>query len=692
MATHDFRNHAVYVKQHWGDQWTAVPNLFAERVTFCLAPEMPEAILSYSYGEVMGYGEQAYAVRTPLNYGNWYVSVAINQGDNADKVWYGIILDDSRERHGDYAAGVNESGRQILIARGLEYLLHRKQVVTSSVLDNNENVTEINAALAFNCGSGHDVEHIEVGNMATGDDGLPRFAKSLEEADKWTNRDVLRYLIKNHSPTNPNVMSWSVANIDNQQLLDALAPAFHCHGLSVGDIINRICDRRRLMSWYVTVEDSQPAINVITFNSGLLNLPDGTIVPANANSFNWNFEADARIEVAVLGSNAGGQFTQVIVQGERATGTVTLSDPDIEADWTTDQQDGYEEGASTATGYAGWDDFKKMHAHQRIRQADKFQKVYRYFRIKPDWDGLADGGALVCPIGENERQATFWWPGLRLLPRLPLQTEKDYSVVDTITDAAKDNTRPEYRRPFAILEEYVSGGSNTYSYLDRTARGHDISLVAEQNTRQWAATMRPQETMPGFILDVHGAPQHVLADGTFTACDTVDEADYRPEIDWRNCRFTICLEYHEHAEGRYPTNPQLAINGERDNVLILRAPHKRADYLSVGTVIDVDKNGALMTSDGGWIQDDREELANIARSAYEWYSEPRASVEITQNNLDVLAGNTVFDIGWLLGNIGRPNIPTSVNCVINKLTFDLRQGKLSIATAFSEFDFVRGLK
>ena len=692
MAIRDFQTHTVYLKEHWNDQWTLMNQLFADRVTFCLSPEMPEAVLSYRYGEVKGYGENNFAARTPLSCINWYVLVIIDQGDDhAAKEWYGVIVDDSRERHGDYVGNVNESGHQAIVARGLEYLLYRKPVITSKVLDADLNVSEINAALAFNCGGGNDQDHIEVGNCSNGVGGFPYFASSLDQARKWSGRDVVKYVLKEHPPTVPAVMNWKLNAASNLKILDSQSPAFHCHGMTVADVINKVCDRRRLMGWYVDASSGNPEVVVVTFNDNLLALPDGTIVPANPNGFDWNFEDDALIKMAVVSSTSGSQYTHVICQGEKATGTFTLQNTDIDADWKSATETEYEAGASTAAGYAAMDDFQKMHAHQRIRKADKLMKVFRYFRINPDWNGLATG-EKTCPIGANDAQASFWWPGLRVLGRLPLETEKDYETVSSITDDTKPKTRPEYRRCFAIAEEYVSGGGNTYSYLDRGARGHDIGDVAETQSRQWSATMRPQETTPGFILDVHGAPQHVIAKDTFTACDAVDEADYTPELDWRNFYFTICVEFHEYAEGRWPANPPNGINGERDNILMIRAPHKRADYLAPDTVIDIDKEGAIVQTNGGWIQDDRTALKSIAKSAYEWYSTPRAAVEIMQHNLVADANGTAIHVGKLLSVISRPNTAVEVNGIVNKMVFDLRNGNLSLSTTYTEFDFVGGLK
>jgi hypothetical protein len=262
-----------------------------------------------------------------------------------------------------------------------------------------------------------------------------------------------------------------------------------------------------------------------------------------------------------------------------------------------------------------------------------------------------------------------------------------------VTNAGKDGTYPELRRPFVVQEEYVAGGDPRYALLDRRGRGHLISDTAEQGDRHWACTLRPQETLPGFILEVHGAPQHVIAKDTFTATDDTDEQDWYGEVDWRDFRFTVCAEFHEYCEAEWP--PARNAGDDIDSVLHIRCPHKRFDYMQTGTVLDVDDEGQLVTTDGGLIQDDRVELQNIARAAYEWYANPRAALEIETHSLDAsfpsLPGQAAisFGLGYLVHGIGNGDTFRLTNCIVNKVSFNLRAGSLRIATAFTDFDFAR---
>ena len=52
---YDTKKHRVHLKAKWQDEWELQEHLYADSMTFCAAPEIPEAVLAWHYGEVKQY-------------------------------------------------------------------------------------------------------------------------------------------------------------------------------------------------------------------------------------------------------------------------------------------------------------------------------------------------------------------------------------------------------------------------------------------------------------------------------------------------------------------------------------------------------------------------------------------------------------------------------------------------------------
>jgi hypothetical protein len=241
-------------------------------------------------------------------------------------------------------------------------------------------------------------------------------------------------------------------------------------------------------------------------------------------------------------------------------------------------------------------------------------------------------------------------------------------------------------RPFAVVRKYESyGGSNHYWMMDRpTASSYDDMEFAAQQAGEWAVSVRPQEEGLGLILDVRGAPQHLIARAEFSAADDADAEDWTPELRWQDIIVTAYMLLDSFVYASWP-DPLPPIPGDVQKILEIDVPGKHLDYLAVGTVVSIDSDGQCVRSEGGFIVDDRTELQNLARLMYEWYSRERQSIDVTLHTMDV-----DVNVGHLITTYGSGAQLKTVNSVVTQIAWDMRGGSHSFRTQFGELD-LRGL-
>lgn len=721
MANRYHQPHAVYIRQFWAAGWTFVPGLYCDWAKYACAPDTNEAQLSRNYGgKVMTAGTDYLANRDPLEIEGYYVKVEISQDNGLGEVppikWIGIIVGTEDDRVGIQNIA-DEIGRQTWQCRGLEFLLMRKIVDSSFVKqppaegeDDDPRDHEIGRAIGFNLGAGRGNDSLRVGNrsVSLGTKATYIFAEALDanvspgltEDDRnreWQADQILAYLLAYQYPTDAAGIVKVPLFIDvglSTQILTTFKPTLEAEGKTVFQLLNELIDRRRIMTWALfptaiggTVE--LPNIAVFTFNGEPLVLPSGTVVPANPRQGVW-FQDDQNIyqSFRVLTEDAT-RVDQIIVRGEPLGACFTVSDAvdTLEPDWSEDLQDAYNAGANTDASYLLLDWEEKKSANEQVRTDDRLKKVYSYFRIPPTWDGTMNGTEIVCPNPgmlddeDNKVSTEFWIPGLRFQHRLPLLIESDYTTVASITSESLVGSKPEYRLPFAVAFRSAESGTETdsrYYALDRLPQGGWKALL-ESGGRHYSASLRMQDDAPGIVIGVHGFPQHAIARAEFVATDDADATDYEADFDWKDIFATVFLEFDQRLEYRYPE----VLTTETDAVreLIINVPNARLDYLTPGTVIGLDAAGALITTDGGYVRDDRERLKDIAVAASHWYGVKRRSIEAVAHDL-----RTTFQLGDLIPFVGDPATPVEVNSVITSMMFDLLAGTITFRTQFAELD------
>jgi len=707
--------HVVHTREKWADEWTEQPYLYCDSFSLVAGPDVAEATLSFDYGVITPSDSLNSSTRAKRELSGHYVRVMLDQFTEDDEetvvYWYGLVIDTTEDRE----ATVNlndtavESGHQTFHCRGLEFLLQRKIVKTSWVTDTDGGEIEIGRAIAFNAGAGRSSDHQRLGNKSEtpGERDAPIFAFEIavgglktEVAETlWSVQDIVVYLLHYHPPADidgTDKLNWTSPDGGDAEILEKIFPVQHSHGKSIKQHLDELIDRRRLVGYNIIVqgEDDAPKVNVFTFNKDTIDLPGGSTVPANGNQQTWYFDDDGTIETAVVNSDDATRYDRVIVQGAPLGACFTVAHlsggtpfDGLIKDWDDTSATAYDDGASADGGYSALISMDKQAANQAFRADDIFAKVYRAVMLDPGlFDGYANG-ETVCPDPTLEidgepgaSPSPFWYPGLRFLDRLPLRTDYDYSTVEDFeaTTLTIDSSQPNYIRPFAVGKI-----GSLYYRLDQPGQGKSTAETLRDGGRNWAASLRMQDDCPGLFIDVHGAPQHVIAEDEFTPADDDDEADADAQMDWKDIACTIFCEFDQHVEARIPSE-ELTTEADQVRELLIERPEYRLDYLTPGTVIGVDDAGALITTDGGYVRDDRAKMQDIAQCAFAWYGQTRKALTIVQNDL-------ICDhqIGELITNIGSAESPVEVNSVITKMVYDIKAGTVTVTAQYAELDFSR---
>lgn len=715
MATTIQQRAAVYFAASWEDEWELQEHVFCDNFSLVAGPDVSEATLQFAYGFVQPVESSANGpARAKKDAVGHWVRIELTQFTEDDeesyRYWYGSVvqIDDNQFGKTTSRGEQAESGIQTFHCRGLEFQLMRKTLKSSFVLLEDETEAEIGRAIAFNLGQGRDNDHDRHGNKSEspGENDAHIFAfdvgvggVSTNNAKLWSVQDIITYLFNYHPPKDADShdpLNWQVADGGDAEVLAKFFPTCQAEGKTIKQILDEIIDRRRLVGYTIDVvgDDETPKLNVFTFNKDSLSLAGETTIPANSNQTTWFYDGDGTIQSAVLSEDDATRFDVVIARGAPLTSVLTIGNSgdystSMIKDWDDTQKTAYNTGASGAGSYSALVSVDKQAANQAFRSDSIFEKVFRAFLLASDFSGSIDGN-VVCPDpskeGEDEEPSSekspFWWPGLRFLDTLTLRTDFDYTTVEDFETTSKTTelSQPDYLRPFAVT---VIGSGTLYYRLDRPGQGKMTAELLKDDGIVWAASLRMQDDCPGLFIDVHGAPQHVIASAEFTPADADDTLDSQSVIDWKKILCTVCLEFDQHVEAKFPEGEATA-EGDVLRELIIYLPQYRLDYLTPGAVVGVDDAGALLVTDGGYVRDDRAFLEDIARCAYEWYGHERKALQITRQSL--LCEQV---IGELITSVGSEDAPTEVNSVVTKIVFDVLNNTVTVFTQYAELDFSR---
>ena len=687
MANYEAQQPTVYTKATWSGNWSAQQYLWCDRLSLTASPEVDSAQFHWSYaGEKMRQGDQNFLPYPPKDLRGQYVKVVWESNTlGTTREWVGVIVHEIDAQDATNNAS-QQIGTQTFTAMGLEWLLDREQIRTTVVQAPGGSTANINRVLDFNLGGSNGREVALAGNRAK--TGGNHFASDLSDATEWDALQVVQYLIEEQGPKD------QYGNADIPFRLTAF------NGISLVDVILQIPAQRRTpkqiidalvnqyrgLGYTLSVNASNEVqLFIYSYAQSDINLPGGGTLTANHLQWDLDLESDILVSPPIITYDGASQYDRVLVRGEQATFTGTFTYQDgLERQWSDTDETTYGTAASGETGYGDATIEEQMQWNSEFRSSDLMRKVFSYARVPTDWDGQLNSEA-VDPLSKPQ-----WIPGLRFLPYTLLKEYYDYdgSNIEDYDpeDAMASNdlvanvpsgVTPEYRRPFGVIADVDS----RYAYVDRLSDQGDFDDTAHTDGRTWRASVRVQDDLPGLILHVIGADQHVFAKDDFTPSIAADTAsDFQPELSWKNVEFTASMGLDYYAEAEYPAS----IVGARDfiSTKVINVPNMRLDYVVPSTIVGIDADGTKLESEGGYVQDDRTKLQDIARLAYEWYSTDRVAVQFTYKTTKV-----ALSPGEMIATITSGGTPQNINSVITRVDFDFVGGYCAVSTGYGELDF-----
>lgn len=578
--------HVVYAKAAWGDSWTAQPNLKALECQWNAAPNMNTAVLRWDMGDVILPGDSspttlaAWAGRGQFIRIDWTC-------DNASILrWIGFV---------DASSWPTEAfGSQTIVCYGLEQSLAKtpisdavwRDIDAASMDDPKPGLARRSAyPLTFNAPDGRRSKEV----AEDGEDYYAFAAHTDEDKQTWSTREIVRYLMTYHLPTNTygvSTIPWSVDQIT--QLPDWDAPYVETRNRTVWDILVELISADKQLGFTVGSDGSTCYLRCFTHLASLLTIGSNTIA-ANPNQHTLVFAPDALTNADL--SDVGGGYDQVIVRGARRKTICTLRHgSEFINDWSSSLESQYEVGASAEGGYSALSADEKRQRNDSVRGRPLLSTVFRRFKIDPDWDWQIDATNI---FSDNDYPYS-----VRILDRLPIKAGVSW---DGTLDAANFDREGEGRAMLVYWEDPTS----TMNYVDNAALAQ-ISPLLEDVEVDFAVRPRVTDRMIEMIVD--GGPQHLIASSDFTPLS----GDMAAQLDFTTAAMTVCIEEDRFCEGVYPTTPATA-DVIRRLVIDLGEAYEQirvhADTVTEITGFDGDE----LLSDGGDLVDDSPQLAALAQ-------------------------------------------------------------------------------
>lgn len=775
-------SHKLYMRVHWDSEWEEVEFCYAVgQVAWLMPPNFCSATLEWHYGLATRPLSTAAEVVEPFHPSNLigrYVKIEWDASDVPDEeeedyklpVFYGRVVGVVDVWNGDGADADGEPvarGMQRFTVHGIESLLDLTPIMSSFVMtiddEDQQQITEIGRCLNFNKLNAGAIDHRQrlEGNMTSlyvedevncfdGTGGSP---SEDEEANfdppiPWTLAHVVAYLIHFHSPKNPEgdpIVKFRVRRNDCfNGLIEHEIAIDNYENMTLWRLLNHIIDRRRGLGWRIEPAeeevDGEEGATELVFEIVLfayvaeeVELPiGGKLVPDLDRVFVVDVSYD-RLAQVVVHTDGHLAYDQIVARGARRGSIVNLSNDagariPIEADWSTADDDALAEdwhkGVEETPGYRDLSLERQRAARHRYRKLPKFLRLWRYFRIARDWDGMLDDGQPAFPKLDEQGEPTedsedYFLPGLRIGRTLPLLAGVDYSK-DRIAKAESEpeasfladiralppDAQPEYLPMLCYL--YVRIGEVDVwqpSYALGSADGISGGWP-------YSVSVTPQETAPGVIMNVHGGP--IVSQRMLSGLDSPDGEDALAQgitADGLDGSLIVAyLQSDDFVEHRIPLDEDVIDHvGEPTDVvrrMVVSAPDCYLDWVPEGTVVghhiwgeedDEEPTPQLhyqfeSTSEGAFVRDDRKRLKTIAELAAKWYLTTRKPITITWKRLRKFfqVGDFIVTLKQLARMDNDSVFEVDVNTPVTAVRYDLDSGTTTIQTAFAEMD-VRGV-
>lgn len=727
----------VYVSPVLGSDWEEVTGLYCDELRLAAAPTIDSASLTYHYGPIRQPEGGPFLLEERLELLGQYCKIVLEEATPAgdDVTWYGVIEIDATTPFG---SGPNEdraAGIQKLTAYGLLRMFERVNVLSSRVdWSQNSDIPLNPLRLEFGLRFNRRDRKLTVrkGNRSTQrDEANPNrsyvFSETLTSDDLWTMGQAVEYLLQHHAPVDASgdpVTAWELADREG---LDWDTPVFDTDGKTLKQCLDGLISRKRGFSYVVEFDESRGArgtatIRAFSFADYDVTMPDFRTLPANPDQYSLNFERALDVEVQIVDAITD-SYDAVVTIGAFATSTFTLAwgyqannygaQWQITTDWTDSQYTSYLAGASDSSGYTSLTPLQQQERNTRARQAPALRPVFRRWKVYPWWDGTVwnyegnENSATKYVINprwpDNDRDSdpnatpdaaydplnndpaadppAIWPQGIQWEPHLPLLDQCDYSAGRIASGEWEDDLDAEREPLFREFLFYVrtdQASPYRYELLERLSD----QVSNETQRRRWSVQPRVLHDRPAFELHVSGGPQHFLAahiGGAVVDTEAFQTGAKEGALSWFAIRSTVCARLPWRVQQRRQIR-DTPIAGRQERILYLPID-ARLDYVVPDTVVNV-QNGTPVTSDGGFVRDDRQYLADVAQAAAEWYGTERQTLFFKLRGV-----LQVVPIGALIKEVGGQYQLEGINTVVTAMRLDLRSQSTEWETSFAEVEF-----
>lgn len=731
----------VYVKPYWDADWVDVSSeLWASQVTWTMAPAFPFAQLECRYGRryvANGDGTGWHILRPQDLLGQWVMIVvgtpATKDAIQSQRRWIGRIEVEADNRMGQQwieeegEKVLAKSGKQYLIAYGIEKMLDKHQITDSFCQISGTDAKRVKRAITFNDRG--------VGNCAP-DANL--FCANRDQGELWTIEDMLWYLVKYGVPeygkrqfessgTTEPIIPFELYGVEEEWLTET--PEVPVEGKTLFHLLNSLLPRFRLRGWYceLSPERNGPCkLQVVSLagpkqseGEALARYPESPALKI------LDFQNDHSAVIDVKTSNLE-KYREVIVRGARATSTGTFGygegirritgdfpyEKTLLPGWTEEQESRYSQGASGEENYEKLSPGLKEAANKAARSDIALRTVFTKYVIDPEFRGYLGTERTfplfpsIATVLDSPDRAfyieDFAAVDLRFTRLTALYGEIDYQ-------ANWYDIRKQYQKTFQPLPPAVYFPTPETAYglwqemrwfpVDTQGLLADLPESGMDKQRYWSASVTVDNEGALRVVPLGEMPD-ILAGQSWSR----QENDWEPLADWREMLVTATVEYSGFCEGHASEykldSEETEDDADREyRTLVLYAGDRyRLDHLAPGTVLGLDAEGKLLTREEGvFIRDDREELEQQAEEALAWYSQPRKVLHV-QTAL-VSAEVNIGD--YVVGLDQGEEEPDPINSVVTEITYTADQSEswrgrpqvrppgMEITTGYGELDPLR---
>ena len=668
----------VWTRPNWAAAWTLRTDMIPQQCSFKLGDESSTATLHYRYGRVILPGDNTYTDLAKITSRGYWVLIGVPTDDGNPFYWLGYAESpiDSFEHLG--RDGIPDAGIQTIPCFGFLNVL-RQNIIRTTVFDNPDGTDtpkRNEGATSFNDGEqgNRNITKREQGT-ATNPPTSYVFADPSDENKWWSTRDIIEYLFTWQLPTednSPGPITWKVNGLD--RLPDWDRPTVKVNEqTTVADVLAELISPSRLLNFGISVDatpGTPPTINNITVEvtttvASAITLPAAFgDVAANDDTTIINNTTDPHTEFDVTTDDSD-VHDMLVVEGPPDIGVATFVYSDFEVFWVDADKIKYEEGGINSTGWAALKQFEKRERNRAIRDDAKLRKVFRTFKLKREWDGLADGEDVFAREAAATEAYVPFLGNCRFMQRLPLYEGVDYTDIN----AADETDATVFLPNGFFLENPESGQIEDFRFETNLPVGFNV-----RNAQALPFQIDGQVNnlrMPKIELNVSGAPQHAIAADDFTPNEADVPQSKFAGYHYNTLRATLALQSDRRPQFQLPAS--VTADVVRRKVLRIDHPTFERVYVAPGAIVGYDDEANLIVSVGGTLRDPIELLEAVATVGESYYLNPRKRCVV-----DTSRRLSAMSLGRIITTVNGENINAQV--IEIKFTFPINRSDATQAT------------